>query len=114
MVGPPISQEIIRKSTAFDGTDVSPMPKAEAEAELTLVVIAARNGTVEEALAYGRNTLNIVRRSQPSLLMVGAELDQALQQRYPNKATCEPSITLSLLLPARLGSSANPTLTCPW
>ena len=56
----------------------------KAEAELTLGVIAARNGTVEEALAYGRNALNIVRRSQPSLLMVGAELDQALQQRYPN------------------------------
>jgi transcriptional regulator with XRE-family HTH domain len=77
-----LAQEIIKKSTAFDGTDVSPMRKAEAE--LTLGVIAARNGTVEDALAYGRTALNIVRRSQPSLLMVGAELDQALQQRYPN------------------------------
>jgi hypothetical protein len=77
-----LAREIIKKSTAFDGTDVSPMRKAEAE--LTLGVIAARNGAVEEALIYGRNAVSINRRSQPSLLMVGSELDHALQQRYPN------------------------------
>jgi len=54
-----------------------------AEAELTLGVIAARNGAVDEALAYGHKALNIDRRSQPSLLMVGSELDHVLQQRYP-------------------------------
>jgi tetratricopeptide (TPR) repeat protein len=79
-----LAREIIKKSTAFDGTDVSPMRKAEAE--LTLGVIAARNGTVEEALTYGHNALNIHRRSQPSLLMVGAELDHVLRQRYPTNS----------------------------
>lgn len=78
------AREIIKKSTAFSGTDVSPMRKAEAE--LTLGVIAARNGAVDEALTYGHNALSIDRRSQPSLLMVGSELDHALQQRYPNNA----------------------------
>jgi hypothetical protein len=77
-----LAREIIKKSTTFDGTDISPMRKAEAE--LTLGVIAARNGTVEEALTYGRNAVAIDRRSQPSLLMVGSELDHALRQRYPN------------------------------
>jgi hypothetical protein len=43
-----LAREIIRKSTAFDGTDTSPMRKAEGE--LKLGVIAARNGAVEEAL----------------------------------------------------------------
>jgi hypothetical protein len=77
-----LAREIIKKSTAFDGTNVSPMRKAEAE--LTLGVIAARNGAVDEALIYGRNAVSIDRRSQPSLLMVGSELDHVLQQRYPN------------------------------
>ena len=77
-----LAREIIKKSTTFDGTNVSPMRTAEAE--LTLGVIAARNGTVEEALAYGQNAVSIARRSQPSLLMVGSELDHALRQRYPN------------------------------
>ncbi len=77
-----LAREIIKKSTAFDGTDSSPMRKAEAE--LTLGVIAARNGAVEEALTYGNNALSIHRRSQPSLLMVGSELDKALQERYPD------------------------------
>lgn len=76
------AHEIIRKSTALIGMTASPMRKAEAE--LTLGVIAARNGAVSQALAYGRNALSIDRRSQPSLLMVGSELDQALQRRYPN------------------------------
>lgn len=77
-----LAREIIKKSTAFDGTNVSPMRKAEAE--LTLGVIAARNGAVDEALIYGHNAVSIDRRSQPSLLMVGSELDHVLQQRYPN------------------------------
>jgi hypothetical protein len=77
-----LAREIIKKSTAFDGTNVSPMRTAEAE--LTLGVIAARNGAVEDALAYGRNAVGIARRSQSSLLMVGSELDHALRQRYPN------------------------------
>ena len=102
-----LAREIIKNSTAFDGTNISPMRKAEAE--LTLGVIAARNGAVEEALAYGRNAVNIDRRSQPSLLMVGSELDHALQQRYPNNAEVHAFITTSLVSPAGLHSSRTRT-----
>lgn len=78
------AREIIKKTTAPDGTDLSPMRKAEAE--ITLGVIHARNGSLDEALTYGRQALMIDRRSQPSLLMVGSELDHALQQRFPNNS----------------------------
>jgi len=77
------AREIVRKTTAVDGTVLSPMRKAEAE--LTLGVIAARNGELQVALDYGQKALTIDRRSQPSLFMVGAELDRALQKRYPNE-----------------------------
>jgi tetratricopeptide (TPR) repeat protein len=76
------AREIIRKTTAPDGSDLSPMRKAEAE--LTLGVISARNGALDEALTYGQQALSIGRRSQPSLLMVGSELDRTLQDLFPN------------------------------
>lgn len=78
------AREIIRKSTAPDGTVVSPMRKAESE--LTLGVVAARRGQLDEALSYGHSALSIPRRSQPSLLMVGSELDQELQQNFPKSS----------------------------
>lgn len=81
------AQEIIRKATAPDGTELSPMRRAEAE--LTLAVISARNGALDEALTYGQRALAIERRSRPSLLLVGTELDQALQQRFPNNTDAQ-------------------------
>lgn len=75
------ARETIRKSTTSDGVDLAPMRKAEAE--ITLGVIAARSGALERALTYGYQALSIGRRSQPSLLMVSAELDEILQNSYP-------------------------------
>jgi transcriptional regulator with XRE-family HTH domain len=63
------AREIIRKTTAADGTPLSPMRKAEAE--ITLGVVAARNGDLEGAISCGRQALTIDRRSGPSLLLVG-------------------------------------------
>ena len=60
-----------------------------AEARLTLGVVAARQGELEQALSLGREALAVDRRSQPSLLMVGSELDEALQDRFPD----EPDVT---------------------
>lgn len=74
-------RETLRKSAAPDGTDLSPMRKAEAE--ITLGVIAARDGSVDEALRFGYNALQTGRRSQPSLLMVSTEFDQVLRDLYP-------------------------------
>ncbi len=58
------AREIVRKTTAVDGAVLSPMRKAEGE--LTLGVIAARNGELQVALDFGNKALAIDRRSQPS------------------------------------------------
>jgi hypothetical protein len=73
--------ETIRKSTGSAGVDRAPMRRAEAA--ITLGIVAARGGELEEALEYGYDALGVGRRSQPSLLMVSTELGQALQERYP-------------------------------
>ena len=73
--------EIIRKRMNPDGTSRSPMRTAEAR--LTLAVVAARNGELEHALAIADEALSIDRRSRPSLLMLGTELDEELRRHYP-------------------------------
>lgn len=75
------AREIVRKTTNADGTSNSPMRKAEAE--LTLGVVAARHGDLEQALTRGRDALADVRKSRPHLLMVGRELEDALRTRFP-------------------------------
>lgn len=54
-----------------------------AEARLPLAVVAARNGELEQALVIADEALSIDRRSRPSLLMLGTELDEALRKYYP-------------------------------
>jgi hypothetical protein len=56
-----------------------------AEARLTLGVVAARTGDLTQAVSHGQEALAIDRRSQPSLLMIGKELDEVLKQRYPSE-----------------------------
>lgn len=75
------AEEIIRKTTSFDGRDLSPMRKAEAQ--ITLGVAAARAGDLSRAVQYGVQALDKDRVSGPSLLMVGSELDNVLRERYP-------------------------------
>lgn len=75
------AKEIIRKSTNADGTYNSPMRITEST--LTLGVVAARRGEKEAALELGQKALSIDRKSQPSLLMVGSELDDVLRKQYP-------------------------------
>lgn len=70
------AEEVIRRSVNPEGVVVSPMRKAEAE--LTLAVIAARQGDVDEASLRGVMALQDGRHSRPSLLMVAGELDQEL------------------------------------
>ena len=77
------AREVIRKTTGADGTVSSPMRNVEAR--LTLGVVAARQGELEHALSLGREALAVGRRSQPSLLMVGGELDEALRHRFPDE-----------------------------
>ncbi len=70
------AEEVIRRSVNPDGFVVSPMRSTEAQ--LTLAVVAAREGEVEEAAAMGVEALQHGRQSRPSLLMVASELDDEL------------------------------------
>ncbi|MEV0397557.1 helix-turn-helix domain-containing protein [Polymorphospora rubra] len=77
------ARQVIQSSTDPDGTERKPMRNAEAR--ITLGVVAARSGDVEEAVAYGRRALSGERKSLPSLLMCSRELTDLLSKRYPNE-----------------------------
>jgi hypothetical protein len=53
-----------------------------AEARITLGVVAAREGDLESALTYGQRALSGDRQSIPSLLMVSRDLGAVLRDRY--------------------------------
>jgi len=76
------AEEVLRGAVAPDGTDLRPMRAAEAR--VTLGVVAARQGDVDAAVAYGRAAIATGRRSLPSLLLHGRELAEELSQRYPD------------------------------
>jgi hypothetical protein len=74
------AKEIIRAGTGFDGTERSPMRNAEAR--VTLGVLAARRGELEQAISYGERALEGERKSLPSLLMTSRELATLLRRKY--------------------------------
>jgi hypothetical protein len=78
------AEEVIRISTAPDGSIRSPMRRAEAQ--VTLAVIAARHGDLEHAVHLGTTALDIPRRSVPSLVMVGRDLADELDRQFPGEA----------------------------
>jgi tetratricopeptide (TPR) repeat protein len=78
------ADEVIRSSTDFDGTERKPMRNAQAR--LTLGVVAARNGDLDAALSLGRAALAADRQSLPSLLMNSRELVEVLQQQYRDES----------------------------
>jgi hypothetical protein len=80
-----LADEVIRSSTDFDGTERAPMRTSEAR--VTLGVIAAQQGDVEEAVHQGEHALVSSRKSLPSLVMASRELTRVLKDRYP----AEPS-----------------------
>jgi transcriptional regulator with XRE-family HTH domain len=70
------AEEVIRRSTNPEGIVVAPMRNAEAQ--LTLAVIAAREGDIDGAVSLGIEALRSGRQSLPSLLMVAGELRNEL------------------------------------
>jgi tetratricopeptide (TPR) repeat protein/DNA-binding XRE family transcriptional regulator len=70
------AEEVIQRSVNPEGALVTPMRNTEAQ--LTLAVVAARQGDVEEATALGIQALRNGRKSRPSLLMVATELAHEL------------------------------------
>ena len=78
-----LADEVIRASTDFDGTERAPMRLAEAR--VTLGVVAARQGDIEQAVHHGEQALTGPRKSLPSLLMVSRDLTRVLRERYPSE-----------------------------
>ncbi len=78
------ARQVLSNSIGPDGIENAPMRIAEAR--LTLAVVAARRGDLEQATTLGLNALRGPRKSLPSLLMVAGELDVELDRRYPNEA----------------------------
>ncbi|WP_419703757.1 hypothetical protein [Promicromonospora sp. NFX87] len=68
------AQETLRAGVRPDGVERSPMRNAEAR--ITLAVVAARAGDADAALDYGVDALAGDRRSAPSLALVAHELTQ--------------------------------------
>lgn len=75
-----LSEEVIRASTDFDRRERWPMRIAEAQ--ITLGVIAAKEGDLDEALMRGRRALSGERKSMPTLAMVARDLGQVLSERF--------------------------------
>ena len=75
-----LATEVIQASTDFDGTERAPMRLAEAR--ITLGVVAARQGDLEQAIHHGTHALNAPRKSLPSLLMVSRDLTRVLNDQY--------------------------------
>jgi hypothetical protein len=74
------ANDVIRAGTDNAGTERSPMRNAEAR--ITLGVVAAREGDLESALSYGNRALDGDRKSVPSLLMVSRDLGVLISERY--------------------------------
>jgi tetratricopeptide (TPR) repeat protein len=79
-----LANEVITSSTDFDGTERAPMRNAEAR--ITLGVVAARQGDLDEAVKRGEEALNATRQSLPSLVMVSRDLTRVLKERYPDES----------------------------
>jgi tetratricopeptide (TPR) repeat protein len=78
------AREILR--TWIDSTGFERTPMRNAEARITLGVISAREGELEQALDFGRQAIAGERLSVPSLLMVSGELATIVGERYPKDA----------------------------
>jgi hypothetical protein len=66
-----LADEVIRKSTDFDGTERAP--------------IAAREGDIEQAVHQGERALAGPRKSLSTLAMVSRDLARILKDRYPGE-----------------------------
>jgi tetratricopeptide (TPR) repeat protein len=82
------ARQVLAAGTDFDGVERSPMRNAEAR--VTLGVVAARQGDVEAAVTFGQQALSGNRHSLPSLLLASRELAHILRTRFadsPHTAT---------------------------
>ncbi len=69
-----------------------------AEAPITLGVVAARQGDIDQATAYGEQALTGKRKSMPSLVMVSRDLTKILKDRFPAEPAAKstkPEVSLT-------------------
>jgi tetratricopeptide (TPR) repeat protein len=113
-----LATEVIQASTDFDGTERAPMRLAEAR--VTLGVVAARQGDLEQAIHYGERALSAPRKSLPSLLMVSRDLTRVLNDQYQDEPETQAYLDQlhalsSLRIHCLLGlSSKTVSLHCPF
>jgi tetratricopeptide (TPR) repeat protein len=93
------AEEVLRAGTTADGQARTPMHNAEAY--VTLAVVAARSGDLTSAISYGEQALAGERKSLPSLLMVSQELAAVVRRRWPGKSETQEYV-------ARLRQAAAP------
>jgi len=60
-------------------------PNAPGRSRITLGVVAARQGDLDEAVRQGERALDDQRKSLPSLLMVSRDLTRVLNDLYPDR-----------------------------
>lgn len=82
-----LSNEVIRVSGGYDNHERWPMRTAEAQ--ITLGVVAAREGDLEEAVMRGRKAISGDRKSLPSLTMVASDLAAVLTRQYDGEPEAE-------------------------
>ena len=78
-----LANEVIQASTDFDGTERAPMRLAEAR--ITLGVVAARQGDLDQAIHHGTHAFSASRKSLLSLFMVSRDLTKILNDQYPKE-----------------------------
>jgi tetratricopeptide (TPR) repeat protein len=76
------AEEVLRFGTDSSGKERSPMRNAEAR--ITLGVVAAREGDLEHAVDLGTRALGGDRKSLPSLVMVSHDLETEIRNRFPS------------------------------
>jgi len=74
------AKNVIRLGTDAGGVERSPMRNAEAR--VTLGLLAAREGDLETAAEFGERALQGKRRSLPSLLMASRGLGTVIKDQY--------------------------------
>jgi hypothetical protein len=72
--------EVIAQHGRSDGTTSAPMRTARAQ--ITLGIVAARRGELDQAVAYGHSAFRHERQSLTDLVSSSAELDRVLQRLY--------------------------------
>jgi Tfp pilus assembly protein PilF len=73
-----------------------------AEARITLGVVAARQGDLDQAIHQGERALTGERKSLPSLLMVSRDLTNVLHRQYPAETQTKEYLEQLAVLAAEL------------